>query len=158
PSVDTWIGPETPTSQNWSPGTPITPSYSGIGGSGQGGFLHGGLFRMFWYGNGSYGEYRWSGAQWLCRAFDDWFPPFAVPTPCYGVQAFSAYEASRQVPDGTSRPHGNNGAVGGLNLAAPLPWLSQFGIGTQFGFSTAAYNWGNDTPQQTFVTTGIFRR
>jgi hypothetical protein len=73
----------------------------------------------------------------------------------------------RGVTNGTG-PN-NNGFVTGANGAAPLPWLSEYGFGAQFGGSYGVYDVDGKTvtsaaavptasTQQVFLTTGIFRR
>jgi hypothetical protein len=134
------------------PGTyePYTPA--------GGGFLGGGFLRMLFFGNGIGPAIQSSGSQQLFGGWKDWAPPVADRGPCYGLYLFESYEGWRSIPDGNTRPHGNNGATQGLNLAAPIPWLEQYGFGGQLGLSYGAFGAQADAQQQVFVTTGIFRR
>ena len=106
PSVNTWIGPETPPDENWAAwgggDSNPRPAYSGIGGSGQGGMWHGGALRMFLFGNGSFGEYLRTGAQELCGGFGDWCPPVADAAPAYRAQVFRPTTSTARSP--TARP------------------------------------------------------
>jgi hypothetical protein len=131
-------------------GAPYTPS--------GGGFLAGGGLRMLFFGNGVGGPIQASGTQQLFAGWTDWAPPAADKAPSYGLYLFEAFETWRSVPDGNTRPHGNNGATQGANLGVPIPWLEKYGFGGQIGMSYGAFGSQGDTQQQVFVTSGIFRR
>lgn len=121
-----------------------------------GGFLGGGGLRMLLLGNGSAPGIGFSGSRDLFAGWTDWAPPAADRQPCWGFYAFEAFETWRNIPDGNTRPHGNNGSVTGFNAAVPV--VEEYGIGAQFGMSYGAYGSTADTQQQVFITTGIFRR
>jgi hypothetical protein len=123
-----------------------------------GGFLGGGFLRMLCGGNTAGPAIAASGSQPLFAGWRDWAPPAADHEPGYGVYLFEGFETWRSIPDGNTRPHGNNGATQGFNLAAPIPWLAAYGFGGQVGMSYGTFGSQADTEQQIFVTTGIFRR
>jgi hypothetical protein len=111
-----------------------------------------------------------AGTQELCRGnWSWWCPPAADPLPRYNLVASEAFDTWRSVADGNSRPNGNSGLVETLNMAAPVPWLEEYGVGAQLGMSYGDYNFSgrtsppgpvtnHETQQQVFVTTGLFRR
>lgn len=129
---------------------PYAPPYGGL--------LHGGALRRFLFGNATGPAISRSGSRQLFGCWMDWAPPASDRTPCYGAYLFESFETWRGIPDGNTRPNGNNGPTQGLNLAAPLPWLSQYGFGAQFGMSYGLFGGQADPQQQIFMTTGIFRR
>ncbi len=88
------------------------------------------------------------------------------PDPCPRIAwfGFAGVDSWRGVSDGTYQS--NNGFSSGVNGGAPLPWLSAYGFGAQFGGSYGIYDLNGqskpiqspETQQQIFVTTGFFRR
>ena len=139
------------------PGNAMQSGYGPCGSQGAG-FLHGSLLRMFVCGNDTERATRYTGASELFAGWHDWAPPAADRMPNFGIVAWESYELWRNLPDGNQRPNGNNGMTQGVNFGAPVPWLSEFGIGVQLGVSYGAFNFVGDTEQQTFVTAGFFRR
>lgn len=84
------------------------------------------------------------------------------PCPRFNLQLWSGYESFQGIADAGV---GNNGGVSGFNAGAPLPWLEQYGIGTQFGLSSGTYDLmgrptfeSNRWQQQYYITAGLFRR
>jgi hypothetical protein len=99
-----------------------------------------------------------------CNSDGRWASPYADHDPIFGLYAFSEVAAWRGIPTG-SFPS-NNGIVEGINAAAPLPFLGQYGFGAQLGGSYGAYNFSghsavtssNEVTQQAFLTGGFYRR
>jgi len=86
----------------------------------------------------------------------------ADPCPCWGLMFFKGLESWRGVSDGTTT---NNGLFVGLNAAAPLPGLAEYGFGLQAGVSYGNYDWSgreafetNLSQSETLITLGAFRR
>ncbi len=169
--VNNWIDPNQPpaaelgSTQNLDvyaipPGNTNPPSGPPTSGWLKGGFLHGGLWRNFVYGNDGVRAAAIPGSNELWAGFQDWAPPVADRTPRYGIYLWESYEGWRSIADGSTKPNLNNGPNQGFNLAAPLPWLECYGIGAQFGMSYGAFNAASssNTQQQGFVTVGLFRR
>ncbi|HEX4130966.1 MAG TPA: DUF6666 family protein [Pirellulales bacterium] len=113
------------------------------------------------------GRYLGRGVEYtgqLCGVPDDWCPPRNDPSPRINISAYQGFEQFRGIPDGAIA---EKGIVQGINTATAVPWLDQFGIGFQAGATYGAYNLSGspnreiptaDVSQQTFVTTGFFRR
>ncbi|MCC6125204.1 MAG: hypothetical protein IT426_09600 [Pirellulales bacterium] len=90
---------------------------------------------------------------------------FADPCPRVGFYAVAGIESWRGVSDGITN---NNGAFAGLNLGAPLRWISEWGFGWQLGGTFGVYDWmgratngsfnASQAQDQEFITTGVFRR
>jgi hypothetical protein len=167
--VNNWIDPNQSTSGEMGPAASLDayaippgnmnyPSDPPTSGWLKGGFLHGGLWRNFVYGNDGVRAAAVPGSNELWAGFHDWAPPVADRMPRFGFYLWESYEGWRSIADGSTKPHLNNGANQGFNLAAPLPWLDYYGIGAQFGMSYGAFNPSSDAQQQTFVTVGMFRR
>src|SRR5581483_4987509 len=92
-------------------------------------------------------------------------PPVADPCPRLAGYFLSDWDSWRGITSGTYP--GSNGFTNGLNFAAPMPLLGDYGIGYQLGASYGVYNFSgrsspgsqlNEATQQMFVTTGFFRR
>ncbi|HEX4148370.1 MAG TPA: DUF6666 family protein, partial [Pirellulales bacterium] len=91
--------------------------------------------------------------------------PYTDPCPRIGWYGYGGVDSFRGIADGTHQ--NNNGFTSGLNGAVPVPWLSTYGVGAQFGASYGVYDVngqsvpapGSSQPQQqVFITTGFFRR
>lgn len=83
--------------------------------------------------------------------------------PRIGVVGLMGLDTFRGVSDGDLQS--NLGLVTGANLGIPVPVLNEMGLGWQLGATYGIYDWDgralrntSDTQQQTFVTTGIFRK
>jgi hypothetical protein len=91
--------------------------------------------------------------------------------PPWGIVAFSGFDAFKGISDEDGPS--NFGLVTGLNIGVPIPGLREYGFGWQIGLSYGVYDldgYGrfdtNGRPigatahcqQQTFVTTGFFRK
>jgi hypothetical protein len=85
--------------------------------------------------------------------------------PRLGVVGMFGFESFKGISDGGYQS--NFGAVTGLNTGVPLGALEEYGLGWQLGFTYGAYDWDgrsstalhtSSLQQQTFVTTGIFRK
>lgn len=81
--------------------------------------------------------------------------------PEVGIIAAFGFDSFKGYPDGTGPS--NFGVVTGLNGATPVPGLSDYGIGWQTGITYGVYDLDGAlgspaAQQQTFVTTGIFRK
>lgn len=105
---------------------------------------------------GGYGVNGACGEPDLCGGCGPWCDPAADALPRIGSSIFSGFDTWRGI--GGSQYH--NGIVTGANLGVPVPWLEEFGVGSQLGASYGAYNFGagNQAQEQTFVTMGFFRR
>jgi len=82
---------------------------------------------------------------------------------CVGGSLTASYSSWRSIPDGDYQ--NNFGPAFGLDVAAPIPVLSQYGLGVQAAASYGTYDLaGRDStppsnPQrQQFVSLGLFRR
>jgi hypothetical protein len=99
-----------------------------------------------------------------CGGDGHWACPYADHDPLFGIYSFSEVATWRGITTGDFPS--NNGVVQGLNAAAPLPFLGQYGFGSQLGASYGAYNFSgrpaagspNETEQQIFLTGGFYRR
>jgi hypothetical protein len=83
--------------------------------------------------------------------------------PRIGVVGLLGFDSFRGVSDGDYQS--NFGLVTGANLGIPVPVLNEMGLGWQLGATYGIYDWDgrttanrSDTQQQTFITTGIFRK
>ena len=83
--------------------------------------------------------------------------------PRIGVVGLFGFDSFRGVSDGDFPS--NFGLVTGANMGIPVPVLNEMGLGWQLGATYGLYDWDgrttrntSDTQQQTFVTTGIFRK
>lgn len=81
-----------------------------------------------------------------------------------GLSVFGGVENFRGIPDADAGD--NNGAKIGFELAAPLPYLKQYGIGFQVGASCGAFDFAGRAmthhqhaiQTQSFLTMGLFVR
>lgn len=92
-------------------------------------------------------------------------PAVSECCPLLNIIGFAGLDTFRGLPD-QDWP-GNFGVVNGVNAGAPLPVLSRYGIGGQFGASYGIYDLqgrltGNgqraSSQEQIFITNGLFRR
>jgi hypothetical protein len=84
--------------------------------------------------------------------------------PQIGVVGLFGFDSFHGVSDGSYQS--NFGTVAGVNGAVPIPWLYDYGVAAQIGATYGVYDWKGrsssfqplSSQQQTFVTTGLFRR
>ena len=84
--------------------------------------------------------------------------------PPYGIVGFAGFDSFKGISD-LVLPS-NFGVVTGLNAGVPIPGLRDYGFGWQIGLSYGVYDLDgrvaaadeSHSQQQTFVTTGFFRK
>lgn len=123
-----------------------------------------------------FGRNSWSDAGFNCSSTEKecWYQPDKPcvqktidPCCCWtdiGVSAFVGVDNFRGIPDADAGD--NNGALFGFNVATPLPYLKNHGVGFQLGGSYGAYDFAGRghtrhnraIQSQGFLTAGIFIR
>ena len=112
-----------------------------------------------------WGEFYEPDYECCCSDYDESVYLDYCPFPFEGDFTI-AFDNFRSLPEGSYE--GNTGAFASLNLATAVPFFSCHGFGVQLGSSYGVYDWSGRTSQiignnkevqqQTFLTTGLFRR
>lgn len=101
-------------------------------------------------------------ASFITASEYPWIPSWDLSSSEIGLSCFGGFESFRGIAD--SNIGDNNGAHVGAELASPVPYLSNCGIGFQLGGSVGAYDFAGRTSHhhseaiqyQEFVTAGFF--